>query len=71
MNQVLEKERKRIKDHKGKTIDSDAFIEGVMQRSQTKELKAHLKSESLEEQVKIDKLTSELVVIREKTFLLG
>lgn len=42
---MLEKELVRIRGHKGKLIDTDVWVEGVMQRCVTKELKNHLKNE--------------------------
>jgi hypothetical protein len=41
----LSKEYNRIKTHKAKLIDTDIWIEGVMQRFQTRELKSYLKKE--------------------------
>jgi hypothetical protein len=65
---ILNKERKRIKGHTGKTVDTDAWIEGVMQRSQTKELKAHLKEEVSKEEAKVKIIREEMFVLREKMF---
>ena len=61
--------KKAYKGTKGKTVDTDAWIEGVMQRSQTKELKAHLRDEVDKEETKLKVIRSELVELREKMFL--
>ena len=66
---TLEKEMKRIKHHKGKTVDTDAWVEGVMQRSITKELKAHLKGEYQQECQKLNEMKSQIHELIEKTFL--
>ncbi len=68
--EVLTKEREKVRAHKGKTIDNDAWIEGVMQRSQTKELKAHLKQEAKAESDKIDEIREEMRELREQMFKL-
>lgn len=41
----LSKEMTRIRGHKGKLIDTDVWIPGVMQRCLTRELKKHLRQE--------------------------
>ena len=46
----LKRELKRIKDHKGETVDTDVWVEGVLQRMQTKELRGYLKSELQKEE---------------------
>ena len=43
--QIVEKELLRIKGHKGVNVDTDVWMEGVMQRCITKDLKKHLKQE--------------------------
>ena len=67
---VLAKERDKIRAHKGKTIDTDAWVEGVQQRSQTKELKAHIKSDLKLEESKVEAVRSEMREIRESMFKL-
>eukprot|EP01040_Poterioochromonas_malhamensis_P013046 gene13046-14311_t len=42
---ALSKELSRVRAHKSKLIDTDIWMEGVMQRCVTKELKSHLKKE--------------------------
>jgi chromosome segregation ATPase len=64
----LHKERKRIKSHKGEYVDTDAWMEGVLQRSKTKELKSHLKKDHVKEVAQIEQIRSEMVALREKMF---
>jgi len=65
---TITKEREKIRQHKGKTIDTDAWVEGVMQRSQTKELKAHLKEEAKREAEKVAEVRQEMRDAMEKMF---
>eukprot|EP00981_Chlorochromonas_danica_P003055 scaffold607_cov160-Ochromonas_danica.AAC.28 len=65
---VVEKEINRIRGHKGKLVDTDVWVEGVMQRCVTKELKNHLKVELAKaEKLKKD-ASGELEGIRHKIF---
>lgn len=42
---ILAKERERVEKHTGHFCDTDLWIEGVLQRCVTKELRRHLKRE--------------------------
>jgi len=67
---TLTKEREKMRGHKGKTIDTDAWVEGVMQRSQTKELRAHLKDEAKAESAKVEEVRAEMREAMEQMFKL-
>eukprot|EP01038_Epipyxis_sp_PR26KG_P004789 gene4789-6716_t len=43
--EALLKEINRVKNHKGDLVDTDVWMEGVLQRCRTDELKKHLKTE--------------------------
>lgn len=45
----LNKELTRIKNHKGRTVDSAIWVQGVMQRIETQTLRDHLKADILKE----------------------
>lgn len=61
-------ERQRIASHKGKLVDSDAWVGGVMQRAHTKELKSFLKQSHKQEEDKAQAIRDELAVFRDKIF---
>ncbi|NDD92990.1 hypothetical protein EBZ37_13025, partial [bacterium] len=64
----LQQERKRIADHKGKLVDTDAWVGGVMQRAHTKDLKAFLKQAQGEAEEKAQAVRAELAVMRDEIF---
>jgi hypothetical protein len=65
---ALAKELLRVQTHKGRLIDTDVWVEGVMQRCVTSELIEHLKTEEL----KADTCKAEVVValdaVRKRAF---
>ncbi|RYH22833.1 hypothetical protein EON65_18680 [archaeon] len=65
---IVEKELLRIKGHKGKLVDTDIWMEGVMQRCVTKELKIHLKAEVQKASESKAKVGGELDGIRHQIF---
>lgn len=65
---VVEKEINRIRGHKGKLVDTDVWVEGVMQRCVTKELKNHLKVELAKAENSKKDASGELEGIRHKIF---
>jgi hypothetical protein len=64
----LTKEMNRIRGHKGKLIDTDVWIPGVMQRCLTKELKKHLKQEFKKAEALVIDCEREIDVLRTQIF---
>lgn len=64
----VEKELIRVRQHKGKLIDTDVWVEGVVQRCVTKELKQHLKSELKVARHARDEVVTELGILRSDIF---
>jgi hypothetical protein len=73
----IKRELKRIKDHKGETVDTDVWVEGVLQRMMTKELRTYLKKECQKEEdlleecrMKTNEDREKIVMITEKISML-
>lgn len=64
----LEREVLRVKQHKGALIDTDVWVEGVLQRCRTKELRQHLNTELHKAQQVLVSLVDELESARKRTF---
>jgi hypothetical protein len=67
---TVEKELLRVKMEKGKLIDTDVWVAGVMQRCVTKELRRHLRGEIVIATNTRDGVLVELGGIRAQTFII-
>lgn len=65
---LVEKELNRIRNHKGKLVDTDVWVEGVVQRADTKTLKKKLKGNIVECNALKKDVMGELEVIRHEIF---
>jgi hypothetical protein len=63
---LVEDEYKRIKHHKEEFVDTAVWMEGVLQRCVTKELKKFLKEEIKKEKVILDRDEKQITMLKEK-----
>ena len=67
----LEAERKRLKSVTDEYVDTDLWVEGVLQRCRTKEFKHYLKSEVAEIKAKLGEVNAEVQQLLEKIMILS
>eukprot|EP01041_Mallomonas_annulata_P002218 gene2218-4307_t len=68
---ILADERKRVKDIHEEYIDSDVWVEGVLQRCKSKDLKKYLKTEHHQEKDKLLAMENEIAALLEKIVSIG
>lgn len=56
----VDREMHRIQNHKGKLVDTDVWVEGVLQRMHTKELRQFLRSERGKAGAQLEKIVERL-----------